>query len=67
MPPEDESTAAKNDSAKATADRLGLDMDDIRRGWARLGPIVRPISRLTPNKVDDALVAFLDAFLAPTA
>lgn len=64
---QDEAASAENVSAKATAERLGLDMDDIRKGWARLGPIVRPITKLTPNKFDDALVAFIDAVLAPKA
>lgn len=53
-------------TAKAHAEKLGISMDDVRKGWAKLAPLVRVAAKISPNKVDDALVAFLDSILATT-
>lgn len=41
-----------------------MTLDDIRAGLKRLLPVVKTIAALTPNKMDDAAVAFLEALLA---
>lgn len=40
-----------------------LNLDDVKKGLARLLPVLKPIARLTPNRVDDLAVAFLESLL----
>lgn len=54
----------------AVAQKAGLDLSAVKAGLLRILPIVEPIVRLTPNKFDDAAVAFLKSlllFAAPPA
>lgn len=44
-----------------------LNLDDVQKGLARLLPIIKPIVKLTPNRVDDLAVAFLESLLANPA
>lgn len=55
----------KNPQAlEAKAAAAGVSLDDVKAGLRRLLPIIKPIAKLTPNKVDDAAVLFLEALLA---
>lgn len=58
--------AANEETLAATADRLGLNVDDIKKGYARLSPIIHLVVKLTPNKFDDAAVLVIDALFAST-
>lgn len=44
-----------------------MDWETIKAGLARLLPVLRVIARLTPTKVDDAAVTFLEALLTASA
>jgi hypothetical protein len=44
-----------------------MDWNTIKAGLARLLPVIKVIARLTPTKVDDAAVAFLESLLAASA
>lgn len=44
-----------------------MDWNTIKAGLARLLPVVKVIARLTPNKLDDAAVLFLEQLLAANA
>lgn len=48
---------------KAQAEAVGLDWDAVKKGLARVLPIIKPIAKLTPNPFDDALVLFLESLL----
>lgn len=48
----------------ATATAAGLNLDDVKNGLRRLMPALETIARITPNKYDDAAVAFLKQLLA---
>jgi hypothetical protein len=41
-----------------------MDWNTIKAGLARLLPVIKVIARLTPTKVDDAAVLFLETLLA---
>jgi hypothetical protein len=47
-------------------DVYGLKLDDVKAGLRRLLPMLEVVSRVTANKVDDAAVAFLRAWLEAT-
>lgn len=48
----------------AQAQAVGLNFDDVRSGLKRLLPIMKSVATLTPTKVDDAAVAFIESLLA---
>lgn len=64
---DEQKLTAEQENVKVQAERLGLNFDDIKRGYQRISPIIKPIVRLTPNKFDDAFVMFLDAIFAAPA
>ncbi len=41
-----------------------MDLNTIKEGLKRLLPVLEMVAKLTPNKYDDAAVAFLKAILA---
>lgn len=43
---------------------LTMTLDDVKTGLKRLMPVLETVSAITPNKYDDAAVAFLKALLA---
>lgn len=49
------------DPVGAHASAVGLNPDDIRKGLDRLLPILKAAAALTPNKFDDAAVAFIES------
>lgn len=41
-----------------------LKLEDVKEGLKRIMPVIETVTRLTPNKIDDAAVVFLKALLA---
>lgn len=53
-----------DETMKGAAAAAGLNWDDVKKGLARILPVAETVAKLTPNKFDDAAVAFLKAVLA---
>ena len=41
-----------------------MTLDDVKNGLKRLMPVLETVAAITPNKYDDAAVAFLKSLLA---
>ncbi len=54
---------ADHDVVGAVAPTVGLSVENVKEGLKRLLPIMKTVATLTPNKVDDAAVAFIEALV----